>query len=29
LAHQRGDLQDDATTVLIEWLGNQPAASTV
>ncbi len=24
LDHQDGDLQDDATTVLIEWLGDQP-----
>jgi serine phosphatase RsbU (regulator of sigma subunit) len=29
LAHQHGKLQDDATTVLLEWLGDQPAASTV
>ncbi len=29
LAHQHGALQDDATTVLLEWMGNQPAASTI
>jgi phosphoserine phosphatase RsbU/P len=29
LAHQHGDLQDDATTVLLEWLGSQPAQSTI
>jgi hypothetical protein len=27
LAHQEGELQDDATTVMIEWLTNQPRAS--
>lgn len=29
LAHQHGQLQDDATTVLIEWLSTQSNASTV
>jgi stage II sporulation SpoE-like protein len=28
LAHQHGQLQDDATTVMLEWLGDQPDAST-
>jgi serine phosphatase RsbU (regulator of sigma subunit) len=28
LAHQEGELQDDATTVMIEWLTNQPELST-
>jgi serine/threonine protein phosphatase PrpC len=26
LAHQEGELQDDATTVMVEWLSDQPAA---
>lgn len=29
LAHQQGTLQDDATTVIVEWRSAQPAASTV
>ena len=28
LAHQEGALQDDATTVLVEWLTDQPDRST-
>ena len=28
LAHQDGTLQDDATTVLVEWLTDQPERST-
>lgn len=28
LAHQEGELQDDATTVMVEWLTNQPELST-
>ena len=28
LAHQDGALQDDATTVLVEWLTDQPDRST-
>jgi serine phosphatase RsbU (regulator of sigma subunit) len=28
LAHQDGTLQDDATTVLVEWLTDQPDLST-
>lgn len=28
LAHQHGLLQDDATTVMVEWLGDQPELST-
>ena len=28
LAHQEGELQDDATTVLVEWLTDQPDRST-
>ncbi len=27
LSHQEGTLQDDATTVIVEWLTNQPALS--
>lgn len=29
LAHQQGTLQDDATTVIVEWRSAQPTASTV
>ena len=28
LAHQDGELQDDATTVLVEWLTDEPDRST-